>query len=320
MIDKNDKIFIAGHKGMVGSAIIRKLIEKNFCNIITISKKKLDLRDQKKVFNFLKKKKPKIVFICAAKVGGIMANFSNPAEYLYDNTIINLNLIHGCYINDIKKIIYLGSSCIYPRNTKQPIKENQLLSGYLEKTNEAYALAKINGLKLCETYNKQYKKFFLDYRAVMPTNLYGPGDTYDLKKSHVIPSLIKRIHDAKINNKKKIKVWGNGKAKRDFLHVDDLADACIKVMLLSKRQFYKNKNDNFHINIGSNKEISIKELVNLIKLIIGYNGIIKYDRTKPNGTLRKKLEISQIKKIGWKPKIRLADGLIKTYQNYLKNL
>lgn len=311
------KIFIAGHKGMVGSHILSLLKKKASNKIIIAEKKKLNLLDQDKVFKFLKKKKPDEVYICAAVVGGIYANSSQPAKFIYENLTITSNLIHGCFKSNIKKLLYLGSSCIYPKNSKIPIKENYLLGGYLEKTNEAYAISKIAGLKMCQFYNTQYKK--LDYRSIMPCNLYGPGDRFDPNFSHVIPSLIYKFHHAKLYKKKGVILWGDGTPKREFLHVRDMANASIHLMSLSKKKFYKYSKDNQHINVGSSKEISIKELAFLISKIVGFSGKIKFNKSKPNGTIRKLLDNSKIKKLGWKQKIDLESGIRETYSYFLKN-
>lgn len=311
------KIFVAGHNGMVGSHIV-SLLKKRNNKIITVDKKKLNLLNQEKVFKFLKKNKPDEVYICAAVVGGIYANSSMPAKFLYENLSISINLIHGCYLNKIKKILYLGSSCIYPKKSKIPIKENYLLSGYLEKTNEAYAISKIAGLSMCRFYNKQYKNEKIDFRSVMPCNLYGPGDNYDPNYGHVIPSLIFKFHKAKIHNKKKVILWGDGSPKREFLHVRDMAEACIYLMNKNKNFFYKFKNNVEHINIGSGKEINIATLAKLISKVVGFQGKIFFDRSKPNGTLRKLLDISVIKKMGWKQKINLHDGIKESYKDFLK--
>lgn len=305
---------------MVGSAILRKLNEKKYNNILIDKNKTLDFRDQRSVYSFLKKTKPDLVCVCAAKVGGIYDNMLKPAEYLYDNISISINLINGCYKNNIKNIIFMGSSCIYPRETRIPIKETQLLDGALEKTNEGYSIAKIAGLKMCEFYNRQYKNDDIDYRALMPTNLYGINDKYDSKTSHVIPSLIKKFHEAKINNKKTVSVWGDGSPKREFLNVDDLADAFVKIINIKRVNFYKNKTDNFHINVGSGEEITIKHLAHMIKKITQFKGKIIFDRTKPNGTIRKKLSISRIKKFNWKAKITLKKGLKATYEDYVNRV
>jgi len=312
------KIFIAGHRGMVGSTIL-SLLKKKKCKIITVDKKKLNLLDQKKVFKFLKEKKPKEVYICAAIVGGIYANSSMPAKFLYENLAISINLIHGCYLNNITKILYLGSSCIYPRQSKVPIKEEYLLGGYLEKTNEAYAISKIAGLAMCKFYNKQYIKKNIDFRAVMPSNLYGPGDNFDPKNGHVIPSLIYKFHDAKIKNKKKVILWGDGTPKREFLHVHDMAKACLHLMSIAKNKFYELEKDNEHINIGSGEEISIINLAKIISNIVDYKGKVVFDRTKPNGTLSKVMDSRRIKKMGWKAKVKLEDGIRLTYSYFLEN-
>ena len=311
------KIFIAGHKGMVGSGIMNKLIKKN--KVYTVNKHKLDLLNQEKTLNYFKKNKFDHVYMCAAKVGGIYANSKYSADFIYNNLQIQNNCIISAYKTGVKKILFLGSSCIYPKKSKNPIKEGYLLSGKLEKTNEAYAIAKIAGLKMCESFNNQYNT---DYRAVMPTNLYGPNDNYDDQNSHVLAALIKKIQYAKLNKKKKIIVWGNGLPKREFLHTSDFADACIKVMNISKKKYFDlTGNINQFINIGYGKEISIKDLTKLICKIVKYSGKIEYDKNKPNGTFRKLIDSSKLKKINWSPKILLEEGIksiIKDNDNLLK--
>ena len=312
------KIFIAGHKGMVGSHIY-SLLRKTKNKLITVDKKKLNLLDQKKVFNYLKENKPDQVYICAAVVGGIMANSTMPAKFIYENLAISINLIHGCFLNNIKNVLYLGSSCIYPKLSKIPIKEDYLLSGFLEKTNEAYSISKIAGLAMCKFYNEQYVKKKIDYRAVMPCNLYGPGDNYDPDLGHVIPSLIYKFYKAKIRNDKEIKLWGDGSPRREFLHVKDMAEACIYLMNISKSKFYNiDKNNVEHVNIGSGIEITINDLAKLISKIIDYKGRIVFDKSKPNGTARKLLDSSRLNKMGWKAKIKLKKGIKESYAYYLK--
>ncbi len=319
MISKKDRIFVAGHNGMVGSAIVKCLKKNKYKNIITVNKKKLNLTEFVKVKNFIKKKKPKIIIICAAKVGGIKINNEKPAEFYYENISIQNNLIHSAFLNNIRKIIFLGSSCIYPKYSKQPIQEEELLSGDLEPTNEAYAIAKIAGLKMCEFYNKQYEKTHnLDYRSLMPTNLFGYGDNYDLNDSHVIPALIRKIHEAKIKNKT-LEVWGTGKAKRDFLFVDDLASVVEKLLRVSKKKFYLNGFKNKHLNIGSSQEISIKKLVTILSKIIGFKNKILFRKNMPDGTLRKLLNTKKLRKIINFKKTKLEIALELTYLDYLKN-
>ncbi len=309
MINLNSKIYLAGHKGLVGSAILRKLKSKGYKNVIYRSKKQLDLKNQRKVQNFLKKHKPDFIFIAAAKVGGIYSNNKYKADFIYDNISIQSNLIHSAYKNGINNIIFLGSSCVYPRNCKQPIKESYLLSGELEKTNDAYAIAKIAGIKMCESYNYQYKT---NYKCLMPTNTFGPNDNYDLLNSHFFPALIKKSHQLKINNKKEIILWGNGKARREVIYVDDIADACI--------YFMQTKIKETVINIGTGKDYTIKEyLEKIIKQVLpNKKVIIKYDSSKPNGTPRKVLDVSLAKKYGWKSKTNLNDAILKTYTFFLK--
>ena len=301
-------IFLAGHKGLVGSAILRKLKKKKYKKIITIDRKNLDLLDQKSVLNFLKKKKPKIVIIAAAKVGGVHHNNIHGADFIYENLQIQNNLIHGSFMNNVKKVIFLGSSCIYPKKSKQPIKEKYLLSGKLEETNEPYAIAKIAGVKMCEAYNKQYKTNFL---SLMPTNTYGPNDNYDTYNSHFFPALIKKAHECKIKNKKIFKVWGSGKPLRELIFVDDIADACI---------FFMNKNiKDTIINIGSGKDMRIKDYVNFLIKKLKIKVKIKYDDKKPDGVFRKVLDVSVAKKYGWKSKISLEKGFDITYKDFVKN-
>ncbi len=297
---------MTGDKGLVGSAIYRKLVELGYKNILTVKKKKLDLRDQSKVSNFIKKQKPQVVIIAAGKVGGILANSTYPGSFIYDNLMIAINLINSSYENGIKKLIYLGSSCIYPSNIKIKIKETDLLKSYLEKTNEGYAIAKIAGIKLCEYYNKQYK---LNYLSLMPTNIYGPNDNYDSQNSHFLPALIKKIHNAKIKNKKSITLWGNGKSRRELLYVEDLADSVI---------FFMNKKTKHSlINIGSGKDMSIKDYALKLMKILNYKTKIKLDQSKPNGTYKKTLNVSLASSYGWKYKINLNEGLKKTYEDFL---
>ena len=318
MISKTDKVFIAGHKGMVGSAIFRCLKKKKYKKIIVVNRTELDLRSLKKVNNFLKENKPKAIIICAAKVGGIKVNNEKPAEFYYDNITIQNNLIHSAFLNNIKKIIFLGSSCIYPKNAKQPISEEQLLTGMLETTNEAYAIAKIAGLKMCEFYNKQYEKSHnLDYRSLMPTNLFGYGDNYHSNNSHVIPALIKKIHEAKLLNGK-IEIWGSGKPKRDFLFVEDLANVVEKLLRVSKEKFFNKNFNHNHLNVGSSKEISIKNLAKLICEIVEYNGKLIFNTKMPDGTMKKLLDIKKLKKIINFKQTDLKKALKLTYYDFLK--
>ena len=307
------KIFVAGHKGMVGSAIFRKL--KNKSNkIVMADKKKLNLLDQKSVLSFFKKNKFDEVYLCAAKVGGIHANNTYLADFIYQNLEIQNNFIHSAYLAKVKKLMFLGSSCVYPKKPKIPIKEDYLLTGELENTNEMYAIAKIAGLKMCKAYNAQFKT---DFRAVMPTNLYGKNDNYDSLNSHVIAALIKKIVLAKKQNKKSLIVWGTGKPKREFLHVDDLADATIKIMNLSKSKYIKIAGEKFpFINIGSGSDISIKDLAKKISKIVGFKGKMIFDKSKPDGTFQKLMDNTKLKKIKWKPKISLDSGIKKTIEDF----
>jgi GDP-L-fucose synthase len=313
------KIFVAGHKGMVGSAIVRLLKDQDI-EIITKDRTELDLLNQGSVQNFFKSEKIDQVYLAAAKVGGIYANNNYPAEFIYQNLMVQTNVIHSAFLNGVKKLLFLGSSCIYPKNTNQPMKEEELLAGKLEPTNEPYAIAKITGIKMCESYNRQYgKSHGIDYRSVMPTNLYGPGDNYDPKNSHVIPGLIYRFYDAKINNLESVTIWGTGTPKREFLYVDDMAEAAIHVMNLDKKSYNEQISSlSSHINVGSEKELTIKELAETIKEVVDFKGSINFDPSKPDGSLRKLLNSERISKLGFKPKIDLKEGLIKTYQNYIK--
>ena len=305
------KIFIAGHKGMVGSAIINRLSKKN--KIFTIDKNKVNLLNHEQTLNYFKKKKFDHVYLCAAKVGGIHANSKFSADFIYENLQIQNNCIYSAYKTSVKRVLFLGSSCIYPKNSKIPIKEDYLLSGKLEKTNEAYAVAKLAGLKMCESYNNQYNT---DFRIIMPTNLYGPNDNYDDQNSHVLAALIKKIKFAKLNNKKKIIVWGNGLSKREFLHTTDLADACVKIMSLSKKKYLNLTGQvNQFLNVGYGKDISIKDLAKLICNILEYKCKIEYDKSKPNGTYRKLIDSSKLKMINWSPKILLEDGIRSIIKN-----
>ena len=302
-----DKIYVAGHRGMVGSAIVRKLEKEGFNNIITKTSSELDLRNQQSVNDFFENEKPDYVFLAAAKVGGIMANNTYKAEFLYDNLMIETNIIHAAYKNDVKKLLFLGSSCIYPKLAPQPLKEEYLLSGFLETTNEPYAIAKIAGIKLCEYYREQ---FDCNYISLMPTNLYGLNDNYDLQNSHVLPALIRKFHAAKIANTPTVILWGTGSPKREFLYVDDLAAACLHLM-----QHYNEKQ---FLNIGTGEDLTISELAEIIKNIVGYNGEITWDATKPDGTPRKLMDVSKAHSLGWKHEVNLEEGIKKTYSNFQK--
>jgi GDP-L-fucose synthase len=313
------RIFVAGHKGMVGSAIIRLLKDQDI-EIITKDRTELDLLNQSSVQKFFEHEKIDQVYLAAAMVGGIHANNSYPADFIYQNLMLQTNMIHGAFMNGVKKLLFLGSSCVYPKYAKQPLKEDELLAGKLEPTNEPYAIAKIAGIKMCESYNRQYgKSHGIDYRSIMPTNLYGPGDNYHPENSHVIPGLIYRLHKAKINNLESVTIWGTGTPKREFLYVDDLAQASINVMNADKKIYNEQiSSQSSHINVGSNKELTIKELAETIKEVIGFAGKINFDPNKPDGVLRKLLNSERINKLGFKPKTDLKEGLIKTYQDYLK--
>ncbi|PPR49231.1 MAG: GDP-L-fucose synthase [Alphaproteobacteria bacterium MarineAlpha5_Bin5] len=316
-LNKKDRILILGNTGMVGLSIQKKLNEKNYKNVLSVGRKDIDLTSQNNFKKFLKSNKFDCIFLCAAKVGGIYSNNRFPAEYIYQNLVIECNVIHQSYLSDVKKLLFLGSSCIYPKFSKQPIRENELFKGNLEPTNEPYAIAKIAGIKMCESYNRQYG---LDYRSVMPTNLYGDNDKFDTLNSHVIPALIKKFYYAKKNNEKKIIIFGDGRAKRDFLHVDDMTDACIKIMELSKKKLLTIVDERCsHINIGSGEEITIRDLSKKIAKVIGYSGKIEFDKSKLNGTPRKKLNITKIKKVGWKRTIPINKGLKSAYEWFLNH-
>lgn len=302
-MNKSDKIYIAGHKGMVGSAILRKLQKEGFTNIVFRTSKELDLCNQQAVRDFFQKEKPEYVFLAAARVGGIHANNTFRADFIYQNLMIQGNVIHNAYQNNVKKLLYLGSSCIYPKLAPQPLKEEYLLTGLLEPTNEPYAIAKIAGIKMCDAYRAQYGCNFI---SVMPTNLFGPNDNYDLNNSHVLPALLRKIHEAKTSNKPFVEMWGTGTPKREFLHVDDCAEACVYLM--------EKYNDPGLINVGMGEDISIKDLAILIKKIVGYEGEIKLDPSKPDGTPRKLMDVHKINGLGWKHKIGLEEGIRMVYK------
>ena len=309
------KIFVAGHKGMVGNAICRLLKEGSEVKLLTCDRSELDLRSQASVDKFFRDKKPDEVIVAAAKVGGIHANRQFPADFIYDNLQIQSNIIHFAHMNGVERLLFLGSSCIYPRNSSQPMTEQDLLSGGLEPTNEPYAIAKIAGIKMCESYNRQFGR---DYRSVMPTNLYGPGDNYHPKNSHVIPALLHRIHKAKEEKRKKVVVWGSGLPLREFMYVDDMAEACLLVHNLDKTDFEKYTHPTCsHVNIGTGQDITIKGLAELIASVVGYRGQIQFDRSLPDGAPRKLLDVQFLKKIGWSAKINLRDGIERTYDDYL---
>ncbi len=311
-------IFIAGHNGMVGGAIHRLLLNKPDLNLITVEKDDLDLRNQAAVSEFFSMQKIDQVYLCAAKVGGIFANDNHPVDFLLYNLQIQNNVLHSAYLNSVQKLLFLGSSCIYPRDAQQPMKEDALLMGALEKTNEAYAVAKIAGIKLCESFNRQYG---LDFRAVMPTNLYGPRDNFDPYSSHVIPGLIRRMYEAHRNGQNSFQIWGSGDVFREFLYVDDLAKACILLMDLNKSDFDTRPHlENLHINVGSGAEIRISRLAELVKEIVGFRGSLEFDNTRPDGPRRKYLDCSNMNHFGWRPSVNIEDGLDQTYRWFQKNI
>lgn len=309
IMNKDSLIYVAGHRGMVGGAIVRNLQANGYTNIITQTRKELDLLNQSAVFNFFEKNKPEYVFLSAAKVGGIVGNKTHPAEFIYENLVVETNIIHAAHINKVKKLLFLGSSCIYPKMAPQPITENSLLTSPLEPSNQFYAIAKIAGLKLCEAYKEQYGDNFI---SVMPTNLYGPNDMYNLENSHVIPGMIRKFHEAKIGKTPTVTLWGTGSPKREFLYVDDLADACVFLM--------NNYNEKDIVNIGTGEDMSIKDLAEEIQKVVGYTGEIIFDTTKPDGTPRKLLDVSKLHKLGWKHNTNFDEGIKKTYASFLKEL
>ena len=319
MHDANPKnVFVAGHRGMVGSAICRELKKNNDINLIIANRAELDLTKQTKVQDFFSQKKIDEVYLAAAKVGGIHANNTFPAEFIYENLMIQTNIIHAAFESGITKLLFLGSSCIYPKFATQPIEETELLSGYLEPTNEPYALAKISGIKMCESYNRQYGTSF---RSVMPTNLYGPGDNFHPENSHVIPALIQRFHDFKINKIPEINIWGSGEPYREFLHVDDMAKASLHIMDISNAEYFNLIGSNCsHINVGTGEDISIKKLAEMIRDIVGYQGAIFFDRSKPDGPPKKLLNVGRLNSLGWSHSYDLKEGIKNTYEWYLKNI
>jgi len=316
---KNLRIYIAGHHGMVGSALVR-LLQKQNVKLITRDRKELDLLNQQDVENFFKNEKIDQVYLAAAKVGGIHANSTYPADFIYENLMVQSNVIHNAFLSGVKKLLFLGSSCVYPKNANQPMKEEELLSGKLEATNEPYAIAKIAGIKMCESYNRQYgKSHNIDYRCIMPTNLYGPRDNYHFENSHVIPGMIYRFHEAKINNSSSITLWGTGTPKREFLYVDDMAKVSIHLMNIDKKTYNEQTSPMCsHINVGSGQDITIKELAEIIKEVVGFKGEINFDLSKSDGVSRKFLDSERINNLGFKMEVSLKEGLIKTYQDYKK--
>lgn len=307
-MNKNSNIYVAGYRGLVGSAIVRKLKAEGYDNLVLRTSSELDLRDGVAVKAFFESERPEYIFLAAAKVGGIWANSHYPADFIYDNLAIEINIIHNAYLSGVKKLLFLGSSCIYPKLAPQPMKEEHLLSGTLEPTNEPYAVAKIAGIKMCESYNRQYGANFI---SVMPTNLYGPNDNFDLENSHVLPALIRKFHEAKVSGAPSVVIWGTGSPRREFLHVDDLADACLFLM--------QNYNDSELVNIGVGEDLTIKELALLIKDVVGFEGELEFDTSKPDGMARKLLDVSKIEGLGWKAKIGLHKGIEATYEWYVNN-
>lgn len=311
------KVFVAGHKGMVGSAIVRQLSSNSSIELITVDKSEVDLRNQQQVRHFFSENGINQVYMAAAKVGGIYANNEYPAEFIYENLIVEANVIHAAHENDVQQLLFLGSSCIYPKLAEQPITEEALLTGGLESTNEPYAIAKIAGIKLCESYNRQYER---DYRSIMPTNLYGENDNFHSENSHVVPALIRRFHEAKVNNDSIVNVWGTGKAMREFLHVDDMAAASIYIMNLDKEKYRAHTQAMFsHINVGTGIDCTIRELVETVAGVVGYQGEIMFDSSKPDGAPRKLLNVNRLKDMGWQYSIPLEKGLQKTYHWFLNN-
>ena len=314
----DDKIYIAGHRGLVGSAIVRQLEARGFDNLIMRTHKELDLTNQLAVQGFFNQEKPDYVILAAAKVGGIHANNTYPADFIYVNMMIEANVINSAYEHNVKRLLFLGSTCIYPKAVEQPMREDALLTDVLEPTNEPYALAKITGIKLCESYNRQYNT---DYRSVMPTNLYGPNDNFHPDNSHVIPALIRRLHEAKINNNAEVIIWGSGKPRREFLYVDDMARACLHVLDLDKSIYNQYTQPMCsHINIGFGSDITIEELAMSIASVVGYNGKLKFDTTKPDGPSRKLVDSTRLNNLGWNAKVTLNDGLENTYRSYLNHI
>jgi len=308
MMNKSSKIYVAGHRGLVGSAILRKLEKDGYENLIVRTSKELDLRDKQQVDSFFETEKPEFVFLAAAKVGGIVANNEFPADFIRDNLMIQINVIDASYRNQVEKLLFLGSTCIYPKLAPQPLKEEYLLTGPLEPTNDAYALAKIAGIKMCQSYNKQYGT---NYISAMPTNLYGENDNFDLQSSHVMPALIRKFHEAKLSNQSSVEVWGTGTPKREFLYSDDLADACVYLM--------NHYNEDEIINIGVGEDVSIKELAETVQRIVGFEGELKFDTTKPDGTPRKLVDTTKINQLGWKADVKLEDGISLAYEWFLNN-
>lgn len=307
-MEKTAKIYVAGHRGLVGSAIVRNLEQKGYTNIIKRTHKELDLTSQEQVKAFFKKEKPDYIFLAAAKVGGINANNTYPADFIYENLAIETNVIKSAHDHKVKKLLFLGSTCIYPKNAPQPIKEEYLLSGTLEPTNEAYAIAKIAGLEMCKFFKRQYHDHFI---SCMPTNLYGPEDNFDLQNSHVLPALIRKFHEAKVENKKEVEIWGTGTPLREFLYVDDMADACVFLM--------ENYDGEEHVNIGTGEELTIRELAETVKDVVGFEGELSFNAEMPDGTPRKLCDVSKLRGLGWKHKVELKDGIRKAYQWYLEN-
>ena len=318
MLNNKSKVYVAGHRGLVGSAIVRRLEILGITNIISRTHAEMDLCDQLAVRQFMQKEKPDFIVLAAAKVGGIYANNNYPAEFIYDNMMVECNVVHEAYCAGIKNLLFLGSSCIYPKFSQQPIRESEILTGVLEPSNEPYAVAKIAGIKLCESYNRQYD---MDYRSIMPTNLYGPGDNYHAMNSHVVPAMIKRFHEAKLTNADSVEIWGSGKVMREFLHVDDMAAASVFIMQMEKSVYQANTESMLsHINVGTGKDVTIAELAQMIKDIVGFKGTLDFNADKPEGTPRKLLDVSRLNQMGWNAKIDLKTGLKDAYSDYLKRL